>query len=153
MYMNKNNKQNSFVHPNNYTVCIILAFCRAPTNGLLYCDGMTTRRANVLDYCTFMCNQGYSLRGHQSGTCFSSNTWSRGLPSCMLLNCPNRIFISNDTIVEPLNCRLTYSSQCRVYCTEGHSGDDVIYLCNATSDPAVADWVPIGGVHSVCERG
>jgi len=131
---------------------VILVYCGAPTNGILHCDGVTKQMAVLLDQCTFTCIQGYSVQGPQSGTCLSSSSWSRGQPSCVPLNCPNKIFISNDTIVEPLNCRLTYLSQCRVYCTEGHSGDDVIYLCNVTSDPTVLDWVPIGGANPMCER-
>ena len=48
---------------------------------------------------------------------------------------------------------MTYQSQCTVSCDEGFTGDDVTYLCNVTSDPTMVDWVPIGGVGVMCERG
>ncbi|XP_065894420.1 P-selectin-like isoform X2 [Dysidea avara] len=128
------------------------ALCPAPENGVLHCNGVTTLSAFAEDRCTFSCNQGYELQGPQFGTCFTLDTWSRGLPTCAPLNCPDRIAISNDTFVQLRRCDLTYLSQCRLYCREGLIGDDVIYLCNVTSDPGVFDWVPIGGVHAFCER-
>ena len=48
---------------------------------------------------------------------------------------------------------MTYQSQCTVSCDEGFTGDDITYLCNVTSDPTMVDWVPIGGVDVMCERG
>ena len=50
-------------------------------------------------------------------------------------------------------CELQYQSQCTVSCDEGFTGDNVTYLCNITNDPTMVDWVPIGGVHVMCERG
>ena len=55
--------------------------------------------------------------------------------------------------LENSSCTLTYLSQCRLSCQDDFIGDDVTYLCNVTSDPGILDWVPIRGVHSVCEKG
>jgi len=105
--------------------------------------------------CTFSCNPGYQLYGAQSGICSTDHTWSVGPPLCHLLSCPARIFISNDTYVSLMgsSCTLEYSSHCILYCNDGFVGEDVIYVCNVTSDPTVLSWMPIGGVHAVCERG
>jgi len=135
------------------SACPILAFCLAPNNGMLHCNGLYSYYAMMWDSCTFYCNQGYEIQGPRYGICLY-NTWSRGLPTCVPLNyCPDTISISNDTFIQLQLCTLTYLTRCRIYCNEDHVGDDVIYLCNVTSDPTVYDWVPIGGVHSVCERG
>ena len=59
-----------------------------------------------------------------------------------------------DGILTSSSCDvMTYQSQCTVSCDEGFNGDDVTYLCNATSDPTMVDWAPIGGVDVMCERG
>ena len=85
----------------------------------------------------------------------AGGTWSGGLRTCVPLNCPDRIKISNTSFLFLLNssCTRAYLSQCITNCREGFAGDDVIYLCNVTSDPAVVDWVPKVGVHLACERG
>ena len=109
------------------------------------------------DNCTFSCDPGYILQGSvTSGTCENNGSWSRGLPSCVPLNCPNRI--SNGTLgdsvtVIPSSCGLQYQSQCAISCDEGFTGDDVTYLCNVTSDTTMVEWVSIGGVDMMCERG
>ena len=103
--------------------------------------------------CTFSCDPGYMLQGNvTSGTCENTGNWSEGLPSCVPLNCPNRTgMLPYGSIL--LSCNLQYPSQCTVSCDEGFTGDDVTYLCNVTSDPNMVDWVPIGGVDVMCERG
>ena len=58
-----------------------------------------------------------------------------------------------DFVSSSSSCDMTYQSQCTVSCDEGFIGDDVTYLCNVTSDPTMVDWVPIGGVDVMCERG
>ena len=88
-----------------------------------------------------------------SGTCENTGSWSGGLPSCVLLNCPDRTEILADGVIVISSCGLQYQSQCTVSCNEGFTGDDVTYLCNVTSDPTMVDWVPIGGVDVMCERG
>jgi len=62
--------QSKFISLINF---VILAICLAPTNGLLHCNGVTTKLASRTDYCTFSCNRGYSLQGPQYGICFSLN--------------------------------------------------------------------------------
>ena len=102
-----------------------------------------------------MCNTGYELQGPSNGICLATQSWSEGLPSCMPLNCPNRSGMLGDGVI-PIpspSCALQYQSQCTVSCDEGFTGDDVTYLCNVTSDPTMVDWVPIGGVNVMCERG
>ena len=51
------------------------------------------------------------------------------------------------------SCPLQYQSQCTVSCDEGFTGDDVTYLCNATSDLMAVTWIPIGGIDIMCKRG
>jgi len=127
--------------------------CPPPTNGALQCPNGTT--GTYGDNCTFSCNPGYGLQGAQTGICLNNQIWSGGLPSCVTLNCRDKISISDVLIISVLNssCKPTYLSQCRVSCPDGFTGDDVIYSCNITSDPAVVDWIPIDGVLQVCQRG
>ena len=107
------------------------------------------------DTCTFSCDPGYMLQGSvTSGTCENTGSWSGGLPSCVPMNCPN--YSSNpplEGVILIPSCSLVYQSQCTLSCDEGFTGDDVTYLCNVTSDSAMVDWVPIGGVDVMCERG
>ena len=125
-------------------------------NGTLQCsNGATT--GVFEDTCTFSCNAGYELQGSNNGTCLANQSWSGGLPSCVPLNCTDRyntgMLPGGVTVTELPSCGLTYQSQCTVSCDEGFTGDDVTYLCNVTSDPTMVDWVPIGGVDVMCERG
>ena len=95
-------------------------------------------------------SEAYQNSGSGSGGVLSQNSGSGsiGVPSCVPLNC-SRIVPDNATILPP--CNITY--QCTVSYDEGFTGDDVTYLCNVTSDPTMVDWVPIGGVDVMCERG
>jgi len=106
------------------------------------------------DTCTFSCNPGYELQGVQFGSCLASQTWSRGLPNCVARNCPARILTSNTSFLSLADspCTQTYLSRCKVYCRDGFTGEEVIYLCNVTTHPRVLNWIPIGGIHSVCEK-
>ena len=113
---------------------------------------MTVERDN----CTFSCDPGYMLQGRiTNGTCENNGSWSGGLPSCVPLNCSedNLPVPANATVLQLPSCGLAYQSRCTVSCDEGFIGDDVTYLCNVTSDPTMVDWVPIGGVDMMCERG
>jgi len=105
------------------------------------------------DTCIYSCNAGYELQGSNNGTCLANGSWSGGDTICVPLTCPqlNVTLVSNDITMS--SCNLTYQSQCTVSCGEGFTGDDVTYLCNVTSDPTMVDWVPIGGVDVMCERG
>ena len=127
--------------------------CPTPMNGILQCPNGATGMYG--DTCTFSCNPGYELQGTQTGTCLANQTWSGGLSSCVLQKCPVRILTSNASFVSVTNstCTRTYSTQCTLSCPENFIGVDITYLCNVTSDPAVVDWIPIGGVHSACEKG
>ena len=104
------------------------------------------------DSCTFSCNAGYELQGPNSGTCLANKSWSGGDPICEPLSCSDVTMVADD-IITSSSCDMTYQSQCTVSCDEGFTGDDVTYLCNVTSDPTMVDWVPIGGVDVMCERG
>ena len=106
--------------------------------------------------CSFSCDPGYMLQGSiTSGICENTGNWSRRLPSCVPLNCSedNLPIPANETVLQLPSCGLAYQSQCTVSCDEGFTGDDVTYLCNITSDPTMVDWVPVGGVGVICERG
>ena len=104
------------------------------------------------DSCTFSCNAGYELQGSNNGTCLANQSWSRGDPICEPLRCSDVTMVADD-IITSSSCDMIFQSQCTVSCDEGFTGDDVTYLCNVTSDPTIVDWVPIGGVDVMCERG
>ena len=125
-------------------LCVLI--CPNPLNGQVICN-----RGNN---CDFLCDPGYMLQGSvTNGTCGNSGSWSEGLPFCVPLNCPIRIGMLPHGSISSSSCSLQYQSQCTVSCDEGFTGDDVTYLCNVTSDPTMVDWVPIGGVDVMCERG
>ena len=107
------------------------------------------------DNCTFSCDPGYMLQGSiTSGTCENTGNWSGGLPSCAPLNCTsNGMLPDGVTVISPSSCNMAYQSQCTVSCDEGYTGDDVTYLCNVTSDPTMVDWMAMGGVDVMCEKG
>ena len=133
-----------------------LAQCTAPTNGNFQCpNGAAT--SLIGDTCTFSCNAGYELQGSNNGTCLANQSWSGGDPICIPLNCTDRddteILADGVTVLQSSSCELQYQSQCTISCDEGFTGDDVTYLCNVTSDPTMVNWVPIGGVDVMCERG
>ena len=90
-----------------------------------------------------------------SGTCENTGNWSGGLPSCVPLNCSegNLTIPANAVVLQLPSYGLAYQSQYTVSCDEGFTGDDVTYLCNVTGDPTMVDWVPIGGVDVMCDRG
>jgi len=132
-------------------ICWYVAQCPDLTSGTLHCQsgGFT---GLLEDACTFSCNAGYELQGPNNGTCLANQSWSGGDPICEPRKCPNITVVADDIIILP-SCGLLYQSQCTVSCDEGFTGDDVTYLCNVTSDPTMVDWVPIGGVDVMCERG
>ena len=114
--------------------------------------------------CTFSCDPGYMLQGSvTSETCENSESGDGGLPSsgsgsarlppCVPLNYANIIEVLEDGIQSSSSCGQQYQSQCTVSCDDGFTGDDVTYLCNVTNDPTMVDWVPIGGLDVMCERG
>ena len=104
------------------------------------------------DSCAFSCNAGYELQGSNNRTCLANQSWSGGNPICEPLSCSDVTMVADD-IITSSSCNMTYQSQCTVSCDEGFTGDDVTYLCNVTNDPIMVDWVPIGGVDVMCERG
>ena len=132
-----------------------MVVCTAPRNGQVDCGSGLVNMGVERDNCTFSCDPGYMLQGSvTSGTCENNGRWSRGLPSCVPLSCTNRVIGLRNDIMQPSSCGLQYQSQCTVSCDEGFTGNDVSYLCNVTSDPStMVDWVPIGGVDVMCERG
>ena len=130
----------------------VLLVCPAPPNGQVDCGSGLVNMELEGDTCTFSCDPGYMLQGSvTSGTCENTGNWSGGLPSCVPLNCTTSTL--PDGVIPSPSCSLVYQSQCTLSCDEGFTGDDVTYLCNATSDPTMVDWVPIGGVSAMCERG
>ena len=109
------------------------------------------------DNCTFSCDPGYMLQGSvTSGSCENTGSWSRGIPSCVLLNCTSNVTVADGvTVIPSSSCELQYLSQCTVSCDEGFTGDNVTYLCNVTSDPTMVDWISISntGTNHMCQRG
>ena len=128
--------------------------CYAPLNGQVDCGSGLVNMGVEGDNCTFSCDPGYMLQGSvTSGACENTGSWSSGLPSCVPLNCSQDNLPVNAIVLQLSSCGLAYQSQCTVSCDEGFTGDKVTYLCNVTSDPTMVDWVPIGGVDVMCERG
>ena len=126
-------------------ICALL--CVIPLNMQVDCRG---------NDCTFSCDPGYMLQGSvTSGMCENTGSWSGGLPSCVPLNCSenNLPVPANATVLQLPSCALAYQSQCTVPCNEGFTGDNVTYLCNVTNDPTMVDWVSIGAIDVMCERG
>ena len=140
-------------------MCSLIVVCYAPLDNVrvkIDCGSGLVNMADEGDNCTFSCDPGYMLQGSvTSGTCENTGSWSGGLPSCVPLNCTvrnTRLAYLNAIPSSSCSSR-QYRSQCTVSCDEGFTGDDVTYLCNVTSDPTIVGWVPIGGVHVMCERG
>jgi len=105
------------------------------------------------DNCTFLCDPGCVLKENSTiESCENIGSGSGALPSCVPLNCTDLNAVLGHGII-PSSCGLQYQSRCTVSCDEGFTGDDVTYLCNVTSDPTVVDWIPIGGVDVICQRG
>ena len=126
--------------------CLVV-LCPALINEHFQCPNGT-----IGDTCIYSCNAGYELRGPNNGTCLANQSWSGGDPICEPLRCSDVTMVAGD-IMTSSSCDMTHQSQCTVSCDEGFTGDDVTYLCNVTSDPTMVDWVPIGGVGVMCERG
>ena len=127
----------------------LLVQCPPPINGTLQCPNGATGAYE--DNCTFSCNPGYELQGPQNGICLANQTWNKGLPTCIPLNCPT--VLNYGTVTIPSSCGLLYLSACNVSCPEGYTGDDVTYLCNVTSDPDTLEWVSMADADIMCERG
>ena len=139
-----------------YSYVVYHIVCSAPRNGQVDCGSGLVDMGLEGEGCIFSCDPGYMLQGSvTSGTCVNTGSWSGEMPSCVLLSCTDRSGTLGDGVVvmPSSSCDLSYQSQCTVSCDEGFTGDDVTYLCNVTSDPTVVDWVPIGGVDVMCERG
>jgi len=128
--------------------------CYAPLNGYIDCGSGLTGSGFVGDMCSFLCNLGYRLQQSViSGICLNTGNWSGGPPFCVPHNCTTAPLPDGTTVISSPSCSLVYQSQCTLSCDEGFTGNDVTYLCNVTSDPTMVDWVPIGGVNVMCERG
>ena len=138
-----------------YSYVVYHIVCSAPLNGQVDCSSGLVDVGLEGEDCTFSCDPGYMLQGSVSGTCENTGSWSGGLPSCVLLSCADRSGMLGDgvVVIPSSSCGLAYQSQCVASCDEGFTGDNVTYLCNVTSDPTMVDWVPIGGVDVMCERG
>ena len=130
--------------------------CFPPPNGQVNCGSGLVNMGLEGNTYTFSCNPGYMLQGSvTSGTCENTGSWSGGLPSCVPLNCPDRIVFSDDSELSPLFplCNLEYQSECPLGCAEGFTGNNVTYLCSLTNDLNIVEWMPIGGIDLACEPG
>ena len=127
-------------------MCLFLVLCSERINEQFSCLNRT-----VGDTCVYSCTAGYELHGTNNATCLANGSWSNEGSVCVPLTCPINITVPNTMISS--SCNMTYQSQCNVSCDAGFTGDDVTYLCNVTSNPTMVDWVPIGGVNVMCERG
>ena len=107
------------------------------------------------DNCTVSCDPGCTLQESFNGTCENTGSgWEGESPVCIPLDCPDRIMVDLDVVYPSfLMCNLSYLSECTLFCTYGFTENNVTYLCNVTNDATVVDWMPIGGVDVMCERG
>ena len=126
--------------------------CPTPINGFLQCPNRTTNGV-FEDTCAFSCNAGYELQGSNNGTCLANQSWSGGDPICEPLTCSDVTMVADNIMISSSSCDLTYQSQCTVSCDEGFTGDNVTYLCTVANNATVVDWMPMGGVNMMCERG
>ena len=60
----------------------------APLNGQLHCSDSN----RVSSVCSFVCNEGYELRGTERVDCQSGGTWSSTFPTCH----QSKAFFAND---------------------------------------------------------
>ena len=130
--------------------------CVAPPTGHGYCGNASISIELEEDNCAFICSPGCILSGNiTSEACENTGSGNEALPYCVPLNCTdlNVVLGASSAIVVPSLCGLQYQSQCIVSCDEGFTGNDITYLCNVTSDPTMVDWIPLGGVDVMCERG
>ena len=125
--------------------------CLPPRNGTLQCPKESIVGV-FADSCTFSCNAGYELQGSNNGTCLANESWSGGDPICVALNCSTLPPLNNSQLQS--SCDTQYPSTCTATCNEGYTRNEVInitYLCNATMDPNVVDWVVLDG--KTCQKG
>jgi len=119
--------------------------CPQISNGSIQCSN----EANVDNevHCKFLCDSGYQLQGPHNGTCLmDDNTWSRGMPECVALNCYTSPPLDNSQIQLP--CDTQYQSVCTTTCVDGYVGSGGYYVCDTLFDGSLA-WK--GSTH--CEPG
>ena len=132
--------------------------CPAPQNGIVDCGNGSADMGLDGNNCTFSCDLGYALQGNvTNGICESTGSWGPRAPFCKQLLCEDETEMLRDLGANALPsrlCNLKFQSQCNVSCDEGFIGIDVTYLCNTTNDSTtIVDWMPIGGVDVMCEKG
>ena len=100
------------------------------------------------DTCTFSCNAGYELQGYNNGTCLANQSWSRGDPICVALNCSISPPLNNSQLQS--SCDTQYQSTCTTVCVDGYTGVGGSYTCVVTDE----DTNSVGWNGSTsCQRG
>ena len=84
------------------------------------------------DTCTFSCNAGYELQGSNNGTCLANQSWSRGDPICVALNCSTSPPLNNSQLQS--SCDTQYQSTCTTVCVDGYTGVGGSYTCVVTDE-------------------
>ena len=100
------------------------------------------------DTCTFSCNGGYELQGSNSGTCLANQSWSRGDPICVVLNCSTSPPLDNSQLQSP--CNTQYQSTCATVCFDGYTGGGGSYTCDVID--VATNSVGWSG-NTSCQRG
>ncbi|XP_039462380.1 sushi, von Willebrand factor type A, EGF and pentraxin domain-containing protein 1-like isoform X6 [Oreochromis aureus] len=110
-------------HPGQWTsrspictavTCLLL---EAPENGHINCS---STESVYNSQCSFTCDQGYSLEGHELLTCDHHGNWTREKPTCQAILCQNPereaplIMQCSDSVTE-----LRPNSTCSFSCEEG----------------------------------
>ena len=124
---------------------ISLVQCPAPENGNIECP---EPNGFYQDNCTFICNNGYELRGPLNGTCLANQSWSGGDPICVALNCSTSPPLNNSQLQS--SCDTQYQSTCATVCVDGYTGVGGSYTCVVTDE----DTNSVGWNGSTsCQRG
>ena len=115
------------------TFIVLAVQCHAPANGTLHCpNGTITGHGVFEDTCTFSCNAGYELQGSNNGTCLANQSWSRGDPICVALNCSTSPPLNNSQLQS--SCDTKHQSTCTTVCADGYTGVGGSYTCVVTDE-------------------
>ena len=149
------NNRSRLCHNHSYAIGCIASLIEQG-----FCGNVSINMGYKGDNCTILCNPGCIYEGNvTSEVCENTGSGSESEASifCVPLNCTNlNAQLGYDDITSTVissSCGLQYQSQCIASCDEGFTGDNVTYVCNVTSDSTMVDWVPIGGLDVMCDRG
>uniref|UniRef100_A0A3Q0S3V3 Selectin E n=1 Tax=Amphilophus citrinellus TaxID=61819 RepID=A0A3Q0S3V3_AMPCI len=112
----------------------------APENGYINFSGT---ESVYNSQCSFTCDQGYTLEGHELLTCDRHGNWTGEKPTCQVVQCERLSEPANGSMKcsDPLG-PFSYQSTCVVTCDEGYELSGSLAsqpLCVAVQCPALYD--------------